>query len=836
MSRRLHIQGLFLSSVLLACPVRAQIPTAYKSASGSSAGQMYLESMYLPSVTRGPWSPSWSPGGHEIAFAMHGSLWKVPIEGGEAEQITSGPDYDSEPQWSPDGRRIAFTRDNGHTIEIWVIDADGRSARQITNAGAISVDPEWQSANQILYSSNAGGHTMGLWQVTVDGGPAQPFLVDANQNVEPTSSPDGKSVVFLSSREIATGQRGSYGSGDFWKLNVADKSVRLMSRQETLWHARPRWSPDGHLLAYISLQTGRNQIFLMNADSGIPAQLTYMQAEPFTPTWSPDARQLAFVSNADHRFTLNIMSAAGGSARPVKITGLKWKQRMGRLHVSVSDENGNPTLARFYIRGGDGKSLAPEGAFERVSIITGDHYFYSPSMGSYSVDVPAGSVSVEVMKGLEYRPQQKQIEIASGQTQTVSFNLQRLANLEQQGWYSGDNHMHMNYGGVFGETPESLLQEADAEDLDVVNDFPTNHNTHLIDNQYFTGSLDSHSLGNRLLYFNEEYRPNFGGHMGLLNMKQFYFPVYNGYPGTPYAADYPSNAQVLDDMHAQGAIGGYVHPYLLDRGHDPLQNNLDGAREFPADAVLGKVDFYDLMCIWTDKFVAGDVLYRMWNLGFRIPVSSGTDAMPDYWRAPTIGGERVFVHSGSSLNYDGWIRALVKGNSFVTNGPLLTFSVDGHEAGEEVQLPGGTPSNVRVNIEAVSILPMEQLEVLQDGKVVKAEKAGDPYHIKLDLSLPIARTGWIAARLSGPTKVHLLTDSYVYAHSNPVWVVKGGQKPTSRDDAEYFVKWMDKALGQIPGRTFYTDAERASVQAVYEKARDEFRRLAANAAGVSSSH
>lgn len=826
------------AALLLACATGtgAQIPTAYTTAVGSRAGQMYLESMYLPSATRGAWSPAWSPDGREIVFSMHGSLWIVPSEGGEAVQITSGPEYDSQPQWSPDGRRIAFTRDNGKAMEVWLVNADGGSPEQLTSAGAISVDPEWHSASQIFYSSNAGGKTMGLWQVAADGsGAAQPLFADANQSVEPTSSPDGKSVVFLSSREIAPGQQASYGSGDFWKLNVADKSLRLLSRQETLWHARPRWSPDGHRIAYVSLQTGRNQLFVMSAETGIPVQLTYMQAEPFTPTWSPDALQIAFVSNGAHRLTLWTMPAAGGAAKPLKITGLKWKQQMARLRVSAQDESGKSTLARFYIRSSDGKSWAPEGAFERASVITGDHYFYAPSVGAFTVDVPAGNVSVEVAKGLEYHPQKKEVEVVEGQTQTVSLTLQRLANLEDQGWFSGDNHMHMNYGGVLGETPESLLQEAEAEDLDVVNDFPTNHNTHLIDHQYFTGKVDPHSTGNRLLYFNEEYRPNFGGHMGLLNMKQYYFPVYDGYTGTPYAADYPSNAQVLDNMHAQGAIGGYVHPFLLDRGEDPLEGNLDGAREFPADAALGKVDFYDLMCIWTDKYVAGDVLYRIWNLGFRIPVSAGTDAMPDYWRAPTIGGDRVFVHTGTPVNYEGWIRAFAKGKSFVTNGPLLTFTVEGHEPGDELQLPAGAASNVRVNIQAVSIFPMEQLDVLQDGKVVRSEKAADPYRILLSLNLPVERSGWIAARVSGPEKVHLLTDSYVYAHTNPVWLVKGGQKPRSLQDAKYFVRWMDKALEQIPGRTFYTDKDRAAVEAVYTKAREEFRRLAGNAASAPES-
>ncbi len=112
MGSRIYVNGkALLAALILASAAGAQIPTAYKSALGSRAGQMYLESMYLPSVTRGPWSPAWSPDGSQIAFAMHGSLWKVPADGGEAEQITTGPEYDSQPQWSPDGRRIVFTRD-----------------------------------------------------------------------------------------------------------------------------------------------------------------------------------------------------------------------------------------------------------------------------------------------------------------------------------------------------------------------------------------------------------------------------------------------------------------------------------------------------------------------------------------------------------------------------------------------------------------------------------------------------------------------------------------------------------------------------------------------------
>ncbi len=58
-----------------------QIPMAYQHIFGGGGG-MYMESMYLPPVTTGPWSPSWSPDGREIVFSMQGSLWRIPVARG----------------------------------------------------------------------------------------------------------------------------------------------------------------------------------------------------------------------------------------------------------------------------------------------------------------------------------------------------------------------------------------------------------------------------------------------------------------------------------------------------------------------------------------------------------------------------------------------------------------------------------------------------------------------------------------------------------------------------------------------------------------------------------
>ena len=206
----------------------------------------YMEMIFLPPVTTGPWSPSWSPDGREIAFSMRGSLWTVSVELGEAKQLTSAPKYDSEPSWSPDGRQIVFTRDDDHAIHLWVVDADGANPRQLTRAGEINVNPAWSpDGENIVYASMADGKSLNLWLISPAGGAPEPLLEDEHQNLEPSWAPNGREIVFLSSRDTF------YGTGDIWTINVADKTLKRLLKEETLYHTRPQWSPDGKKIAYV---------------------------------------------------------------------------------------------------------------------------------------------------------------------------------------------------------------------------------------------------------------------------------------------------------------------------------------------------------------------------------------------------------------------------------------------------------------------------------------------------------------------------------------------------------------------------------------------------------
>jgi hypothetical protein len=73
--------------------------------------------------------------------------------------------------------------------------------------------------------------------------------------------------------------------------------------------------------------------------------------------------------------------------------------------------------------------------------------------------------------------------------------------------------------------------------------------------------------------------------------------------------------------------------------------------------------------------------------------------------------------------------------------------------------------------------------------------------------------------------LHFITDSYVYAHSNPVFLTVRGEKPYSKADADYFVRWQDEALEVVPTREFRNEEQKSQTIDLYRRARAKFLEL-----------
>ena len=790
---------------------------------------IYMEWYYPPPVTASPTYPAWAPDGSSLAFAAHGRIWTVPVEGGTARQLTDGPGYHSQPHWSPDGRYLAYTGDVDHNIDIYVMNVETGEQRRITENPHLDLRPRWSpDGSRVLLTTSRSGW-FDLWAFNIETEELEPIVVNSNQNdMDGDWIGDSGDVVFVSKRGEA-----ALGSGSLWRWIASTGQVERLVRVETNFQGWPSVAPHGGAVAYITDASGNNDLYAVPSrrpEAGIqPVHLTHTETDEYFPAWSPDGEHIVYARNGgtpDRErtidqgmgFALYTVSRGGGEPQRVRIDGYAWSEPMGHVQVHVSDSEGRQLPSRIYLEADDGRSYFPDTSFPRVVSVNNEYYFHTD--GSFSVTLPVGEAELEVWRGFEYEPVKRTVDVRAGEWTTVSVRLNRWIDMAARGWYSGDNHIHPNYGGHYRIYPMDLRNKAHAEDLNVANGMIANYwaNSRVEDLEHFLGHPHPHTGPRTVVYYNQEYRPNYFAHLSLINLVELIRPFYIGYEGTALHALYPDNAKVLREVHEQGGYGGYVHPFGLSH-RQPAEAGVSGARELPVDAILGLADFVDLACIWSDELGTAEVWYRLLNTGSRVPATAGTDAMTDIPRHPAVGTTRTYVYTGEDhLHYKAWAAAMAAGRAFVTSGPILTLDVSGKEMGEELDVSRGDV--VTVVATARSLFAMHRLEIVHNGRIVHTiDATGDMESIDAEHEIPIEGSGWIAARVLGPTQ-HGAMDSYLFAHTNPVFVIADGEPIRSRADAAFFVRWIDQVLSELRAMDRWDDpAHKAEVIATFEEGR-----------------
>src|SRR5207248_2783287 len=86
-----------------------------------------------------------------------------------------------------------------------------------------------------------------------------------------------------------------------------------------------------------------------------------------------------------------------------------------------------------------------------------------------------------------------------------------------------------------------------------------------------------------------------------------------------------------------------------------------------------------------------------------------------------VGLYRTYARLDEEFSYEAWCRAVRAGRTFLSGGPLVTLSVDGHEPGGTVKLSG--PGTVSVHAAVRGIFPLRSLEVVCNGEVVARAEA-----------------------------------------------------------------------------------------------------------------
>ncbi len=287
--------------------------------------------------------PTVRPEGLEPGEKVKPQLWILDLGGGEARQVTALKNGVADPAWSPDGRSIAFTSATG---------GDDEAFEEALREGDLTKEERAKErANRVReitrlkYKFDGEGFLKGrrrhLFLIEAgdaqgDGLPAPRQLTDGDWHDDaPAWSPDGSTLAFTSYRE--PDEDVTFRS-DVWVLPLAGGRDGGPGEPRKLTgsrgpSARPRWSPDGRLIAYLGHDEGEGQatttrLWTVAADGSAPPRCLSRDFD----------RDLG-------NSTLTDQTLPGGDEGPV------WTADGGAVLALVSD-GGACGLRRFALSGG----------------------------------------------------------------------------------------------------------------------------------------------------------------------------------------------------------------------------------------------------------------------------------------------------------------------------------------------------------------------------------------------------------------------------------------------------------------------------------------------------
>ena len=243
---------------------------------------------------------------------------------------------------------------------------------------------------------------------------------------DPRVSPDGKTVVYVrKSNDIMKDRERS----NLWQVSVDGTNHRpLYSGLNNI--RSPRWSPNGEKLAFISNETGSQQIHVRWIDNGETALISQLQASPSNLSWSPDGKWFAF--------TMNVKAPSETIAKPrEKPEGASWAKGPITVTTTQYQYDGQGIVAPAYRHvfivpadGGTARQLT-QGNFNHYGSLAwssdSKHIFFSAyrsddwELVSDEADIYSVSIISSKIKQITNQPGAERSPVISPNGQYIAF-------------------------------------------------------------------------------------------------------------------------------------------------------------------------------------------------------------------------------------------------------------------------------------------------------------------------------------------------------------------------------------------------------------------------------
>ena len=376
-----------------------------------------------------------------------------------------------------------------------------------------------------------------------------------------------------------------------------------------------------------------------------------------------------------------------------------------KLNINLFDvASGQPVYGLIHItRQADEKALHLPELFERPM-----NWYSMPNQAS--VAVPQDELVVEAIHGLETEVARHIVDLR-GQTQaTLSIPLKRFFHPESRAIRSGNTHLHLilsarrKMGVVLRNRAEAdrylqLACRSDGLDLVYVS-YLTRPGAYYISNEYTRDDLQGLSQGSIRFVNGEEHRhagverkdgSRFSyGHVMFLDLTELVQPVSIG-PGLTEGGKDTDGLALRAGMETAIKAGAGVVWCHGTQGLESIPSWIMGLPHAQ--------NIYD----GGNKGTYSSVYYRLLNAGIKVPFSTGTDwGLWDF--------SRVYVPADADMTSKIFINRLAQGQSFITNGPILSLQAGDQVPGDTLKLQG--PTKIRVRGTGIGRRNFRRLELI----------------------------------------------------------------------------------------------------------------------------